>query len=432
MSDLDLTRRISQVLLTALALSLWTTPSHAGDERKVVAMPTSYPWYTAVKVVILKADGEHHAGGSGMLIAPCTVLTNGHVVYDVSSASFRTIVGVHPGRYFDNATGHTIDPFGGRAPVGLGTNTKYAAGKGAKYDYGAIFLGTSFNAEGVTTFIPLSFDYKPTYVNMAGYPTEDLPSSATGSTKEQWRAFGTVDDIQPRLLGTGATSTGGASGAGVWVRWKGSDERRMVAVNRAHSTQHEGIHVRLIKANEDVITGWQQEQCRDGSSAPRMSLDHLLTRRRTLQGEAIPLLSTAALRLAPAPAVPVGPPLARVSQVIENTFYHWEEYAVGSSVPEDGMEEASAGSTGAEGRPPERYLRLLAPQHRLLSTAEAQVLLSASALWQRGPRRPTRPTRTTAAPETFSVYPATSEPLPPQDPAAEASSDAPLRHVIRR
>ena len=427
MRTLRTMKRPPQILLATAALCLFSAPGRADDERKIVGQPTFYPWYTAAKIDILKASGTGHAGGSGVLIAPCTVLTNGHVVYDVSDAKFRTIDGVHPGRYYDNATGETLDPFGARVPVGLATNTKYAAGKGSKYDYGAIFLASSFAAAGITTYIPLAFDYRPSYVNMAGYPINNLPSSAAGSTREQWYAFGRVDAIKSRMLYTGATSTGGASGAGVWVHFAASDERRLVAVNRAHNASHDGIHVRLVRGNEDVITGWQRERCADDSSAARTSFDELLAHRRTLQGDAIPLIPAETLRLVRPPPAPTGAPLGRVSQVIENTYYQWEEYSVDADTPQETHETPEAGAPTPKGRPPARYVRLLAPQQRLLTVAEAQVLLSASALWQRGPRKPAPPVRVAPVRETFSVYPTGREPPAVDDPAAEQSSDAPLR-----
>lgn len=49
-----------------------------------------------------------------------------------------------------------------------------------------MFIGSSFEAAGLSTYIPLVFDYRPTYVNSAGYPNTNLPSSAAGAKHEQW------------------------------------------------------------------------------------------------------------------------------------------------------------------------------------------------------------------------------------------------------
>ena len=40
---------------------------------------------------------------------------------------------------------------------------------------------------------------------------------------------------------------------------------------------------------------------------------------------------------------------------------------------------------GGDGRPPQRYLRMLSPRTQILSTADARVLLSASLSWQGKP-----------------------------------------------
>jgi V8-like Glu-specific endopeptidase len=429
------TRRVSRVVWSMFAaLALWCSagPSQAGDEREVVEHPTHHPWSTAVRVRIALEDGVQFGRGSGILVAPCTILTNGHVVYDVSGGKFRDIDRARPGSYYDNGAGSTVDPFGHRVPVMLATNTKYAGGKGAAYDYGAIFVGSSFEAAGITTYVPLSFGYRPTYVNSAGYPNEDLPSSAAGSGSEMWHAFGAVKRIHSRLLYTNATSTGGASGAGVWVYRSGKGERRVVAVNRGHSGKYEGIHVRLVEGNEDVIRSWLREKCPDGSSAARMSFGALLAGRKTLRGEAISLIPAADLGLAPPPPVPTGAPVERVSQVIENTLYQWEEYSVGPQRAEGDREGSGPGATVKGGPASGRYLRLLEPQRRMLSTQEAQVLLSASALWQRGVQPLAKAPRVPEVRETFSVYPNDSRLREVDDPAVERSRDVQLRHVLQR
>ena len=60
--------------------------------------------------------------------------------------------------------------------------------------------------------------------------------------------------------------------------------------------------------------------------------------------------------------------MRRVVQVIENTLYFWEEYALDANAPNG-----------------PRYLRMLKPEPHWLSVEEAQVLLSASRRWTEQP-----------------------------------------------
>ena len=76
-----------------------TTPSAppSDDERAIITSPTTFPWYTAVKVDI-GATGR----GSAMLISDCTMLTVGHVVFVPGSGTWLDIEEVHPGHYYNS------------------------------------------------------------------------------------------------------------------------------------------------------------------------------------------------------------------------------------------------------------------------------------------------------------------------------------------
>jgi V8-like Glu-specific endopeptidase len=236
-------------------------PPPSDDEREIVPSPTTFPWYTAVKVDIGPTGGGR---GSAMLISDCTMLTVGHAVFAPDTGTWLNIAAVHPGHYYNNATNTGIDPFGSKTPLTTATNTKWVDGKGSDYDYGAIFLASSFRSAGITTFIPLAFEDEPDYINSAGYPSEGLPSSVAGATQEQWWAYGWVNDYTSRRMYYDATSTGGASGAGVWVFYGDTSERYLVGINQAHNVTSDGIGTRLVSQNEDVIVGWMARGCPNG------------------------------------------------------------------------------------------------------------------------------------------------------------------------
>ena len=94
------------------------------DERRVIALPIDFPWNKSVKVRIGPQGGGR---GSGALVSKCCVLTNGHVVWNGQTNNWRTIQSVHPGSYFDEVLGQSVDPFGNATPSDLRTNSLWVS-----------------------------------------------------------------------------------------------------------------------------------------------------------------------------------------------------------------------------------------------------------------------------------------------------------------
>ncbi len=357
------------------------------DEREVIKNPTSFPWYTFVKVRI---GAEGNGRGSGVLVSPCTILTNGHVVYDRSDGDFRKIYSVAPGSYYDETILKSVDPFGNKADYTLGTNTGWAETGKDKYDYGVIWVGSSFESAGIDAYIPIAFEAKPNYINVAGYPSEDLPKSRTGATKEQWHGYGDVNDWDPRTVKYEASSSGGQSGGPVWAYYPDSDDRYLVALNKSHTNADlDGKGIRFVSQNEEVIEGWIDYGngiCSASSSLKAKSFGELLAKRTTLTGQAIKILEANALRLADPPDDRSSMVRARrVMQWILGQVYKWEEYTT-----ESGSDSAAAEGTKAPERmgavSRKRFIRLLKPENRFLTAREAAILLSASRLWLKPPK----------------------------------------------
>ena len=374
MYSLGLSRASSALIgiaLTSLALS---GIAHAdSDERTVISNPTSYPWYTICKVKIGPAGGGR---GSGVLVAPCTILTNGHVVYNRSLDHFRAVESVHPGSYYDEGLAKSVDPYGNKPDYIRATNTKYVDTGNAKYDYGAIITSTSFEDMGLNTYMPVCFEYSASYVNVAGYPTKSLPSNRVGATKEMWWGHGDVKSNLARLVKYEATSTGGASGGGVWV-YNGNDgSRKLVAVNQGHTnSDKDGRGVRFVDQNEDVIRDWMAEDCSQGAAFDgQMPLRDLILLRKTLRGKPFEVYPKNHFGLVKAPRRLFDyEPTMKVMQWIEGEFYVWEEYHL------DAMGSIEGKSDGAKHGP--RVIRLLEPQDAVMKPEHAAIFLSASMLW---------------------------------------------------
>jgi V8-like Glu-specific endopeptidase len=372
-------RYVQLVLVSCLLVALCIAGVAKADERTVITDPIWFPWYTFVKVQI-GTSGR----GSGVLVAPCTILTNGHVVYNRSISDWETIASVHPGSYYDQSSGHAVDPFGSRTNLGLATNTGWADTGQQKYDYAAIFVDSSFESLGLDTYIPIAFESKPDYINVAGYPSEDLPSTQAGAASEQWWGYGDVKAWYPRMVHYEASSSGGQSGGPVWVYYASSGDRYLVGVNKGHTNSDlDGKGVRFVTQNEDLIGSWMAETCSSGLTASRaaVSFRTLLAKRKTMAGRQIAMMTPASLRLIDAPAGQRSPVLLRrVIQWIEGERYKLEEYARGSGSETAGREGAKS-SLPAGSAPQERFIRLLQPENRFLTAQEAAVLLSASRLW---------------------------------------------------
>jgi hypothetical protein len=269
--------------------------------------------------------------------------------------------------YEDLATGDAVYPYGTRLAIHKRTNDKYADptySPSGDVDYGAVQWACPF--EELTTFMPLVFDYDATYVNMSGYPTEDLPDPSR--SLDQWWDADPVTDVFDRRLFYEARSTGGASGAPVWA-YNQVQGRRLVAVNYGHGTPTDGHGSRLVWNNEALIESWLDW---------RPTFAEKLAAGCLFDPEPVPfeglidfylehrweLLSARRLRLVPTPDDPRGAPLRRIYQVIENTLYVWEEHPRDPHRPDSPV-----------------YLRMLRPERRWLSLGEARVLRTASMKW---------------------------------------------------
>ncbi|HMG54067.1 MAG TPA: trypsin-like serine protease, partial [Kofleriaceae bacterium] len=102
----------------------------------------------------VKLGPDGRGRGTGFLIAPCTLLTNGHVVWNGKNDDWRVVASVHPASYYDESSGDVVDPYGSRVPSGQATNTSWTATLDPDYDYGAIFISSSFESLGLNTYMP--------------------------------------------------------------------------------------------------------------------------------------------------------------------------------------------------------------------------------------------------------------------------------------
>lgn len=359
--DGETTDGSSQLSATPLAAD----PS---DERIRIANPARFPFNTVAKV---KLGPEGGGRGTAFLVAPCTLLTNGHVVWNGTTDDWRVVASIHPASYYDEGIGAVVDPYGSRVPSGQATNTSWTATLDPDYDYGAIFIASSFESLGVDTYMPVVFGEEPSFINMSGYPSEDLPESTTGAVQEQWRGFGDVQLYETRRMYYDATSTGGASGAPVWVFYT-SGERYVVSANRGHSAAYEGIGTRFVAANQNLVENWMSRTCSALAASPAANL---FVDGTTLRGARIERLPADELNVMEPAHTDQLMRTRSVVQYIEGQIYRWDEYSPRGEAPRRIGPDSFAA--------PRRALRLTRPEDRWLSAEEASQLLSASTLWMK-------------------------------------------------
>ncbi len=354
-------------LVASLAIAGFAAAGGACDDRTPIDVPTSFPWNT---ICTLRYDSDYDgvlgAVGSGALITPYTVLTAGHCVYNRNASHYNySDIHVQPAAYLNGAT--IAYPYGTRIADHKHTNSKYADlsfdPKG-DVDYGALHIICPF--EELDTFMAVRFDYSPSLINMSGYPVEDLPDPARAL--DQWRGASDVIDVDTRQLEYEEHSTGGASGAPVWVYFAETEERYIVAVNRAHSTDCNGLGCRLVWQNEDLIREWMDweptfaEKLAAGCAFELVAMPFPGVIDFYQQHQDL-LMSAQQLKVVDPPDQP-GEPSARVFQIIGNTTYEWLEFRVNPQNPDS-----------------PRYLKMISPVQQWLPVFKARALLTASIKW---------------------------------------------------
>lgn len=356
------------------------------DVRTPIVHPTilDAPWN---KVCYMTMGGFR---GSGHLVAPYTVLTAAHCVYDLGSGyKSPASIQVHPAQYFSG--GSTVRPWGSRTAVRVRTNSLYASSSSSTaylYDYGAAFLDSAFG--GLTVFMPLKFAYSPGSVNMSGYPGTS-PSGST--TYQQFWESDSVDAVGDRWLLSNVRSVGGASGCPIWSVVGGT--RHQIAINRGHTTDCNSVGVRLIAANCDLIKTWLEWTPSSGLRAAG-GLPQL--------GDPKDLLTVEQLRLL-RPTADLLPKLTqarRVLQYIDGTVYDWDEFEMPRRQGE-----------------PLLAIQLRSPFPKLLDLEEAQVLLSASQRYRR--ELPLAAPEVLPAGPVLAARPVAAPPMPKALPAALAA-----------
>lgn len=229
------------------------------DDRERVSLSgcLSYPWNTIGYIELDYFYGLYRGGGTGFLISPYVALTNAHLLYDSDYGGWFHSLSFYPGQYQAYEGADEVRLYGGKTAYNAIIPTSYQTYEGnlessTPHDYGAIKFETPFSD--ITTFMPLEFNVRPSYINLAGYPRR---VQGEENSMAMWHSFGRVTGIASQMLYYNADSTPGTSGAPVWAYNAFTDISRVVGVHATGGyTSNAGP--RLTYHNQGLIEDWMR------------------------------------------------------------------------------------------------------------------------------------------------------------------------------
>lgn len=245
----------------ALAVTGIRESIHGTDDRIRVAPNftiTDYPWNT-ICYLHFKDSGEDYRG-SGVLIAPYTVLTCGHNIWDQDLRAWSYDIKVTPAQHQASEEAQVVEPYGTVVNTRGATNNVYKEQSGGfEYDYGAVKMGRSFPA--ISTFMPIEYDFSPGVINLAGYPMQVQNES---NSYDMWycnddgKVVG-YEGVNDRIMLYKSDSSGGQSGSPVWYYNPTTKERRLIGIHVFGAERGNGA-CRLVGSMESKISEWMQYQ----------------------------------------------------------------------------------------------------------------------------------------------------------------------------
>ena len=228
------------------------------DNRTPVneSLVLTYPYNT---VGFLAIDfSSNLMRGTAFLISPYTALTNAHNVYAPSFGGWFETIAFSPAQH-EVEEGSVIKPFGTQSPIKAETNEYFLnyendgnRDMSIKYDYAAIFFEAPFG--GISTFMPLQFNYTPAEISLAGYPG----SVRNTPTQGMWLSEGPVLNYDEYLLYYAAYTSGGVSGSPVFAYDPQADTYRVVSIHSfaVGNLFSGGPH--LNSSNREIIEQWMR------------------------------------------------------------------------------------------------------------------------------------------------------------------------------
>jgi V8-like Glu-specific endopeptidase len=207
------------VSTTAQGLRLETV-LHPTDERTRIVETDEAPWRM---VCALEIDGPWGSFlGTGWLVAPRTIITAGHCVYDARQmGGWANKISIAPGR-------DAVDrPYGTLESTKFSTTDVWLQKQDPDFDISAIHLAEPIGDQvGWFQVASLTDDQLRGYlVNVSGYPAQP------GEGTQQWWAKNRIREVTPRRIFYEVDTSGGQSGAPVYIIEKNGAPPMVVGIH---------------------------------------------------------------------------------------------------------------------------------------------------------------------------------------------------------
>ncbi len=226
------------------------------DDRTVIAhnKVTAYPYHNVGFLNVRFPDS--HMRSTAFLVAPHLALTNAHNIYASELGGWFEEISFSPAQYETNYP-EKAEPYSSLNPLNAEISDRFFTYKeendqsqAVKYDYAALFFEESFS--GITTFMPLEFNYIPDEISVIGYP-----GIVNGKdTYDMWRSEGKLIDKDDYLLYYNAFTSGGNSGSPVIVYNSQANSYRVVAIHTFASINMISGGPHLNNKNKAIIEDW--------------------------------------------------------------------------------------------------------------------------------------------------------------------------------
>jgi V8-like Glu-specific endopeptidase len=228
------------------------------DTRSRVTNTENYPHYLVGYINNTYAS-DHRFRGTGFIVSPYMVLTNGHMIYSAEEGGYAKKIDFSPGQRQISEGGEVIRPYGTRSASSWQTNEKYIdaltndPSAQFNYDYAAVFFDTSFSSIGISTYMPLVFNAAAAgTIDLAGYPAA---VQGEGYSRAMWHSSGIVLSGADLIVYYDADTSPGNSGSPIWQYYPDPALIRIIAVHAFGAVRFNG-GPRLVTQNQALIESW--------------------------------------------------------------------------------------------------------------------------------------------------------------------------------
>ncbi|MCO4769625.1 MAG: trypsin-like peptidase domain-containing protein [Deltaproteobacteria bacterium] len=216
-----------------------------GDDRQRIRDTETYPWRMICQVEITWPSDSRGFVGTAWLVAPRTLVTAGHCVYDPQYGGWATELKITPGRDGSER------PFSSFVSAAYSTTNHWFHNQSEDHDFAAIHLDEDAAAQ-VAELGHFSVAVLPgreltgLNVNLSGYPVDK-------GGRQMWHDAKRITGLTKKRVFYDMDSFGGQSGAPVFA-WENPDDAPQVIGIHAYGTGATPRHMDITANSAPRIT----------------------------------------------------------------------------------------------------------------------------------------------------------------------------------